>query len=327
MQSDFPLSTFRFGDMSDNPADPVTPHLPVLYQPSIDALQPHDGGRYVDATIGAGGHASGILAGSSPSGLLLGMDRDEIALAIAREKLAGFEDRVFLRHSSYVNMETEVGNLGWTDVDGILMDLGLSSMQLDTPERGFSFRTDNPLDMRFDPTSGISASDLINTTREEEISRILWEYGEEPKSRQIAAAIIRNRPVTTTGQLAGLVARVYGPRRGEHHPATRTFQAVRIAVNDELGGLQKILPVAIRLLKQGGRLAIITFHSLEDRMVKQFFQRESHDCLCPPNQPVCTCGHKAVIRLVQRKPVCPTEEEIKRNPRSRSAKLRIAEKL
>ncbi len=313
--------------MPEHSPDPTTPHFPVLYQPSIDALQPHDGGRYVDATIGAGGHASGILQSSSPTGLLLGLDRDENALSIASRKLAGFKDRVFLKHSSYVNMETEVGNLGWTDIDGILMDLGLSSMQLDTPERGFSFRTDSPLDMRFDPTSGMSAADLINTFREEEISRILWSFGEEPKSRQIAAAIVRNRPVLTTGQLAGLVSRVYGSHRGEHHPATRTFQAIRIAVNDELGGLQKILPVAVTLLKPGGRLAIITFHSLEDRMVKQFFQRESRDCLCPPSQPVCTCGHKAIIRMVQRKPVNPTAEEIHSNPRSRSAKLRIAEKL
>ncbi|NLF51703.1 MAG: 16S rRNA (cytosine(1402)-N(4))-methyltransferase RsmH [Leptolinea sp.] len=313
--------------MSDSSTERTTPHLPVLYQPSIDALQPHDGGRYVDATIGAGGHASGILEMSSPSGLLLGLDRDEHALAIARKRLSEFGNRVFLSHSSYVNMETEVGNLGWSNVDGILMDLGLSSMQLDTPERGFSFRTDNPLDMRFDLTSGMSASDIINTIREEELSRLLWEFGEEPKSRQIASAIVRNRPVMTTGQLASLVARVYGSHRGEHHPATRTFQAIRIAVNDELGGLQRTLPNAIKLLKPGSRLAIITFHSLEDRMVKQFFQRESRDCLCPPAQPICTCGHKAVIRLVQRKPINPEKEEIRSNPRSRSAKLRVAEKL
>ena len=224
-------------------------------------------------------------------------------------------------------MKTEVGNLGWPSVDGILMDLGLSSMQLDTPERGFSFRTDTPLDMRFDQSAGLSAADLVNTFREDEIADIIWEYGEEPKSRKIASAIVRNRPITTTGQLAALVARVYGPNRGEHHPATRTFQAIRIAVNDELGTLQKTLPDAISLLKPGGRLAIITFHSLEDRIVKHYFQMESKDCLCPPSQPVCTCGHKASIKMVQRKPVNPTPEEIKDNPRSRSARLRIAEKL
>ena len=209
-------------------------------------------------------------------------------------------------------MKTEMENLGWSSVDGILMDLGLSSMQLDTPERGFSFRTDNLLDMRFDPSSGMSAADLINSYREEEIARILWEYGEEPKSRRIATAILHNRPITTTAQLAALVARVYGSHRGEHHPATRTFQAIRIAVNDELGGLEKTLPIAVDLLKPGGRLAIITFHSLEDRIVKHFFQRESKDCICPPSQPVCTCGHKASIRLVQRKPVIPTNEEIRK---------------
>ncbi len=304
-----------------------TPHQPVLYQPSIDALQPHDGGRYVDATVGAGGHAFGILELSAPSGELLGLDRDENALEIAGRKLEKFQSRVYLRHASYVRMKTEAGNLGWHVVDGILMDLGLSSMQLDTPERGFSFRTDNPLDMRFDPTSGLSAADLVNTYREDEISRILWEFGEEPKSRQIAAAIMRQRPIFTTGELAALVARVYGPHRGEHHPATRTFQAIRIAVNDELGGLQTTLPIAISLLKPGGRLAIITFHSLEDRMVKQYFQRESRDCLCPPAQPICTCGHKAILRMVSRKPINPTDGEIKENPRSRSARLRIAEKL
>lgn len=304
-----------------------TPHQSVLYQPSIDALQPHDGGRYVDATVGAGGHARGILFSSSPAGLLLGLDRDENALAIARDKLSEFQYRVFLKHSSYIQMKNETEILGWSFVDGILMDLGLSSMQLDTPERGFSFRTDNLLDMRFDPSSGISAADIVNSYREEELARILWEYGEEPKSRRIAAAILRSRPVTTTGQLAALVASVYGSHRGEHHPATRTFQAIRIAVNNELGGLEQTLPIAIDLLKPGGRLAVITFHSLEDRIVKHFFQRESKDCLCPPNQPICTCGHKASIRMVQRKPVIPTNEEIRNNPRSRSAKLRIAEKL
>lgn len=313
--------------MPRNSSGEETPHQPVLYQPSIDALQPHDGGRYVDATVGAGGHAFGILDHSSPTGLLLGLDRDENALAIARQRLEEFQERVFLRHSSYVCLKTEAANLGWLCVDGILMDLGLSSMQLDTPERGFSFRTDNPLDMRFDPTSGISAADLINTYREEEISRILWEFGEEPKSRQIASAIVKNRPIDTTGQLAALVSRIYGPRRGEHHPATRAFQAIRIAVNDELGSLQETLPIAVELLEHGGRLAIITFHSLEDRMVKQFFHRESRDCLCPPSQPVCTCGHKASIRLVARKPINPSMEELRNNPRSRSAKLRVAEKL
>ena len=313
--------------MPDSNEGPGAPHLPVLYQPSIDALQPHDGGRYVDATVGAGGHAHGILQASSPTGVLLGLDRDENALAIAGRRLADFPGRAFLIHSSYARMNTEVGNLGWPSVDGILMDLGLSSMQLDTPERGFSFRTDTPLDMRFDQSAGLSAADLVNTYREDEIADIIWEYGEEPKSRKIASAIVRSRPITTTGQLAALVARVYGPNRGEHHPATRTFQAIRIAVNDELGTLQKTLPDAISLLKPGGRLAIITFHSLEDRIVKHYFQMESKDCLCPPSQPVCTCGHKASIKMVQRKPVNPTPEEIKDNPRSRSARLRIAEKL
>jgi 16S rRNA (cytosine1402-N4)-methyltransferase len=304
-----------------------TPHQSVLYQPSIDALQPHDGGRYVDATVGAGGHAEGILISSAPTGFLLGLDRDENALTIARSRLSEFQNRVFLTHASYVNLKNEITRLGWTSVDGILMDLGLSSMQLDTPERGFSFRTDNPLDMRFDRESGMTAAILLNSYREDEIAEILWKFGEEPKSRRIAASIVRNRPITSTAQLASLVISAYGSTRGEHHPATRTFQAIRIAVNDELGGLEKILPTAIEVLKPGGRLAIITFHSLEDRIVKHYFQKESRDCLCPPGQPICTCGHRASIRLVQRKPVIPDKDEVKTNPRSRSAKLRIAEKL
>jgi 16S rRNA (cytosine1402-N4)-methyltransferase len=313
--------------MGDQGESSDSPHQSVLYQPSIDALQPHDGGRYVDATVGAGGHARGILLASSPAGLLLGLDRDENALAIAGERLSEFQNRVFLKQSSFSQLKTEIENQGWNSIDGILMDLGLSSMQLDTPDRGFSFRTDSALDMRFDATSGLSAADLINTYREEELARILWEYGEEPKSRRIASAILKSRPVTTTAQLAALVTRVYGSHRGEHHPATRTFQAIRIAVNDELGVLERTLPIAIDILKPGGRLAVITFHSLEDRIVKQFFQRESKDCICPPNIPVCVCGHKASINLVQRKPIIPTNAEIRLNPRSRSAKLRIAEKL
>jgi len=313
--------------MTGKDEGPDSPHQPVLYQPTIDALQPHDGGRYIDATVGAGGHAYGILLSSSTTGFLLGLDRDENALALAKERLSEFQPRVILKHSSYIQMNSEAEKLGLTSVDGILMDLGLSSMQVDTPERGFSFRTDSLLDMRFDTTTGLSAADLINSFQEEELARILWEYGEEPKSRRISAAIIHSRPITSTGQLAALVTRVYGSQRREHHPATRTFQAIRIAVNDELGGLEVTLPIAIDLLKPGGRLAVITFHSLEDRLVKQFLQRESKDCLCPPNQPVCTCKHKASLKLVQRKPVIPTNEEIRFNPRSRSAKLRIAEKL
>jgi 16S rRNA (cytosine1402-N4)-methyltransferase len=309
------------GEVSDSP------HQPVLYQPSIDALQPHDGGRYVDATVGAGGHAWGILQRSSPTGSLLGMDRDKNALDIAREKLNEFQSRVVLRHASYKEMKHELKQQNWNQVDGILMDLGLSSMQLDTPDRGFSFRVDSLLDMRFDTTAGVSAAEILNSTPEDELARILWEYGEETKSRRIASAIVSSRPVNTTAQLASLVSRVYGSNRGEHHPATRTFQAIRIAVNDELEGLRKTLPIAVDVLNPTGRLAIITFHSLEDRIVKQFFQIESRDCICPPRQPVCTCGHKASIRLIQRKPIVASKEEIQENPRSRSAKLRIAEKL
>jgi 16S rRNA (cytosine1402-N4)-methyltransferase len=307
-------------------------HRPVLYKETVAALQPKTGGRYIDGTVGAGGHARGILEASSPKGRLLGLDVDPQALELASRALAVFGDRVTLIRASYTTLTQQITEIGWPKVDGILLDLGLSSMQLDTPERGFSFQWDAPLDMRFDPTNPVTAAVLVNTLSEGDLADLLYRYGEEPAARKIARSIIENRPVLTTQQLANLVLSAQGKRpdrRGKKtiHPATRTFQALRIAVNDELQALENVLTQAVDSLTPGGRFAVISFHSLEDRIVKQFFRRESQDCVCPPKQPVCTCGHKATIRQVNRRPVQPQEYEITENPRSRSAKLRVAEKL
>ncbi len=306
---------------------PVRPHLPVLYQRVIRYLQPHSGGRYVDGTVGAGGHARGILEASAPDGLLLGLDVDPQALELAQAYLAPFGKRVILREASYTALEEEIRALGWEGVDGILLDLGLSSMQLDRPERGFSFREDAPLDMRFSPRSPQTAADLVNTLPEADLADIIYRYGEERRSRQVARAIVAARPIHTTRQLAEVVARVTGSGRPGIHPATRTFQALRIAVNRELENVESVLPQAIAALLPGGRLAVISFHSLEDRIVKHYFRRESRDCICPPRQPVCTCGHTAQVRVLTRKPVMASAEEREQNPRARSARLRVVEKL
>lgn len=299
-------------------------HRPVLYKEIIHALQPHSGGLYLDATVGAGGHASGILEASAPSGRLLGLDLDPAAIALAQERLSPFGDRAVLVQDSYTRLEEHLDRLGWGRVDGIVIDLGVSSMQLDTAERGFSFRDDAPLDMRFDPRQGVTAADLVNRLTAKELADILFRYGEEKRSRAIARAIVRRRPLTTTAQLAAVVASVVPG--GRVHPATRTFQALRIATNRELEALEEVLPAAIRALKPGGRLAVIAFHSLEDRIVKRYFRRESRDCICPPEQPVCNCRHHAVLHEVNRKPIRPQQVEVDANPRSRSSRLRVAQK-
>lgn len=303
------------------------PHQSVLYHEIINNLTPKPDGRYIDATLGAGGHAWGILDASKPGGKLLGLDVDPQALAIASQRLSDFSDRIFIRKNSYLSMQEETQQLGWDHVDGIVMDLGVSSMQLDTPERGFSFRSDGPLDMRFGDNTTISAAELINTASEAELAEIIWRYGEERFSRKIAKAIFHQRPLHTTRELAELIEKNVPAQRAGPHPATRTFQAIRIAVNEELKAVESCIPIAISLLNPGGRLAIITFHSLEDRIVKHQYRFESMDCICPPQQPVCTCNHKARIKVITKKPVEPSEDEIKINPRARSAKLRIAERL
>jgi 16S rRNA (cytosine1402-N4)-methyltransferase len=306
--------------------DEAREHIPVLYKEVLVGLEPRPGGCYIDATLGAGGHAAGILAASAPDGWLLGLDADPEAVAFAGGQLRHFGERVILQAANFRQIGPVALALGFGQVDGILMDLGISSRQLSSPERGFSFSQDGPLDMRMDPSQGRSAADLVNHLPQAELADLLWRYGEERNSRRIARAIIASRPVTTTKQLADLVERTVG-RREKIHPATRTFQALRIAVNDELEALNQALVQARDLLRPQGRLAIIAFHSLEDRLVKRFYQQESRDCLCPPEIPVCVCQHRATLRVLTSKPIRPTVDEIARNPRSRSARLRIAERL
>lgn len=300
-------------------------HIPVLLQPVREALTP--AARVIDGTLGAGGHTKALLeAGVSE---VLGLDIDLMALEIAHENLAAYGERAHLVHASYVRMKEEAHRIGWESVDGILLDLGLSSMQLDYPERGFAFMHDGPLDMRFNASgNGPTAAEIINYTDERELARLFFEYGEEAQSRKIAQAVIRARPLSTTRQLAKVIEQA-APRRREDkiHPATRVFQALRIATNDELRSIERALPLAINLLRPGGRLAVISFHSLEDRIVKQAFKHASTDCICPPKVPICVCGHKASARLVNKKPIVATEREIVDNPRSRSAKLRVVEKI
>ncbi len=302
-------------------------HTPVLYQPVLTALKLSPDGCYIDGTVGAGGHAEGILEGSAPNGCLLGLDRDPQALETAARRLSRFGERVMLHQGSYADMAAQAAALGWPEVDGILLDLGLSSLQLGDPARGFSFRQDGPLDMRFDPSQGLTAHDLVNEWDQSALAGVIFRYGEEPKARAIARAIVAARPIRTTLELAEVIEAAVGGRRGKIHPATRTFQALRIAVNQELEQLERGLSAAVGLLKPGGRLVVISFHSLEDRMVKTFFRRESQDCICPPDLPACRCAHVATLRLVTRKPIRPSDEEVRANPRARSARLRVAERL
>lgn len=304
-----------------------SPHVPVLYHEIINALAPYSGGQYIDGTLGAGGHAWGILNSSSPNGKLLGIDLDPQALVFAHQRLSIFRDRAFIRQGSYIQMTTFVQDLGWNFVDGIILDLGVSSIQIDTQERGFSFLYDAPLDMRFNNDSPITAADIVNSYSENELANIIWKYGEEKLSRKIAKLICENRPIKTTLELADLIKRAYPKKHHMIHPATRSFQAIRIEVNGELQAIETVIPQAINILKPGGVLAIISFHSLEDRIVKTIFRQESKDCICPPETPICTCNHKATIKEVNRKPIEASQEEIAENPRSRSAKLRIAKRL
>jgi len=303
-----------------------SPHLPVLYKEIIHALQPKQGGRYVDGTLGAGGHARGILEACAPDGQLLGLDVDPQALVIARETLAPYEHRAHLAQASYTTLSTQLKNLLWDSVDGIVLDLGASSMQFDTPERGFSFMQDAPLDMRFGPHAIQTAAEIVNNYAERELADLIYEYGEERDSRKIARAIVSKRPLHTTRELVAAIEAV-SPRRGDRvHPATKTFQALRIAVNEELSSIRTVLPQAVAGLRSGGRLAVISFHSLEDRIVKEFFREQSKDLINPPYEQIYKEERNAVLKEVTRKPITPSEEETKNNPRARSAKLRIAEK-
>ncbi len=304
-------------------------HAPVLYEEALDGLNLRPGGRYVDGTAGRGGHAEGILRRSDPDGQLLALDADPAAVAAVRARLAPFGTRAIVVQANFSSLEETARAQGWDEVDGVLLDLGLSSPQLATPERGFSFMAEGPLDMRFDPTTGTTASDLVNSLGEEDLARLLFEYGEEPRARRLARAIVEARRrgrLASTTELARLAERAIG-RRGAIHPATRAFQALRIAVNGELDVLAATLPRAVTMLRPGGRLAIIAFHSLEDRLVKRFLQQEMTTCVCPGAQPVCTCTHQPTLRAVSKGAIKAGTNEVRRNRRARSARLRVAERL
>lgn len=316
----------EFADLNDpGPAQ----HIPVLLQEILDGLALRPGGRYLDATVGGGGHAVAILTAAGPEGRLLGLDRDPEAAERAAQRLADFGTRAQVVHASYVDLGNRAAQAQILPLDGVLFDLGFSSWQVDDPRRGFSWRLDGPLDMRFDPGGAEEpASTLVNTLTEAALADLLWRYGEEPRSRRIAAAIVAARPIESAPHLVNVILKAIGRAPRERiHPATRAFQALRIAVNDELAGLEAALPQAVAALRPGGRLAVITFHSLEDRIVKHFFKAAAGACTCPPTAPICTCGRQAQVRGVTRKPLTPSAAEIAANPRSRSAKLRIVEKL
>jgi 16S rRNA (cytosine1402-N4)-methyltransferase len=319
------------GHSPQGEAAPSTRHASVLYEEALTILAPRPGARYIDCTVGGGGHAEGVLARSGPDGQLLGLDADPAALERVRARLASFGDRARLCHANFRDLGRCARAAGFDAVDGILFDLGLSSDSLEASGRGFSFRRDEPLDMRFDPTAGEPAAALVADSTEAELREILWRYGEEPAAGRLARALGRARaeaPLQTTGDLVAVVEKVLGRPRGRAHPATRTFQALRIAVNDELESLRTALEDAVALLAPGGRLVVIAFHSLEDRIVKQYLRAESGgECRCPPGLPVCVCARASRLRLATRKPVVPAADEIARNPRARSAKLRAAERL
>ena len=312
------------------------PHIPVLLDDVIAGIQPQPGGSYIDGTVGAGGHSAAILA-QADGARLLGLDVDTSALDIARERLAAYiqSGQVRLVHSNFERLDEVAIAEGFPQVDGILLDLGVSSMQLDRPERGFSFREDGPLDMRLDASGRETAADLVNTLPEEEIANLIYKYGEEKGSRRIARRIVEARergPITTTSHLEAIVygalgGKAAGRTRNPIHPATKTFQALRIAVNRELEVLENGLAAAVRVLRPGGRLVVISFHSLEDRIVKLFIRQEQKGCICPPEYPTCICERTPTLKAVNNKPIEATPEEARRNLRSRSAKLRIAERI
>ena len=311
--------------------DPALTHVSVLLDECIDALDIRPDGVYVDATLGGAGHSEQIVQ-RLENGRLIGIDRDDYALSRAAERLRPYDDRVSLVHSDFRELRSVLDGVGAKGADGILFDLGCSSFQLDDPERGFSYMHDAPLDMRMDRSRTYTAYDLVNTSAPEELVHILFDYGEERYSRQIVTAIVRareNAPIKTTGELARLIADAMpaAARREKQHPAKRTFQAIRIAVNDELSAINQALSAAIDVLNPDGKLAVISFHSLEDRIVKHVMEDAARGCICPPEFPVCVCGRKPRVTLCPKKPILPSDEECERNPRARSAKLRVCRKL
>lgn len=318
--------------MAASGGGPEAPHRPVLLFEAVELLAPERGGLFVDATLGLGGHSEAILT-ASPDTRVFGIDRDRDAIRLASERLAHFGTRFRAAHGNFREVSRMLDERGEREVSGVLADLGVSSLQFDTPERGFSFRHDAPLDMRMDAKGDEeTAAELLERLPEEEIARVIYEYGEERKSRRIARWIVERRergePLKRTGELAALVARAVGYKRGDRvHPATRTFQALRIAVNGELEGLDEFVETAVDLLQARGRLAVISFHSLEDRVVKRALRRLSGHCECGRRLPVCACGARRAVEVLTRRPVVPSEQELEENPRARSAKLRACSKL
>jgi 16S rRNA (cytosine1402-N4)-methyltransferase len=302
-------------------------HVSVLAREVVEFLQPQTGQRYLDGTLGGGGHTEQVLIESSPDGMVLGLDRDDRALLAAQERLNEFGARLCTRQASFAAAQEILHELNWHSVNGAILDLGVSSEHLDTPERGFSFRSSARLDMRMDRRQALDAHEIVNRSSVTELERILREYGEEPRARRIAAAIVRARPIETTDKLAALIAQVKGGRSGDRHPATQSFQALRIAVNRELEHLEHFLEHGYELLAPGARLAVISFHSLEDRLVKSAFRKWSRNCLCPPRVPTCTCGWSRKTKLLTARPVLPGAEEVRTNPRARAAKLRVVERV
>jgi len=320
------------GRAEEDPVAERPGHLPVLLDETLARLAPRGGDVVVDATLGQAGHAEALLEAIGPRGRLYGIDRDPAALEAAARRLERFGRAFVPLHGDHREVVRLLGDAGVERADRVLFDLGISSVQLGDAKRGFSFSVDGPLDMRMDPGSGRTAAELLADFSEDDLARTLWRFGEERRSRAIARAIVRRReqePLRTTAELAGLVERVAGPaaRRFRIHPATRTFQALRIAVNRELDELDSTVDDAVSLLRRGGRIAVIAFHSLEDRIVKHGLRALADRCVCPPRLPICGCGRESLVRILTKRPLRPSADEMERNPRSRSARLRIAEKL
>jgi 16S rRNA (cytosine1402-N4)-methyltransferase len=302
-------------------------HTPVMIPEIMQALNVQPGGRYIDGTLGEGGHSKEILKAATPGGQVLGLDADAEAIAVATERLNEQGDGFVGVNVNFRDIRATALKHEFVPVHGVLFDLGVSSLQLDRESRGFSFRRADPLDMRFSFDQQTTAADIVNGYAESELADVIFHLGEDRAARRIANAIVRHRPINTSLELAELIEKV-NPRRGKRtHPATRTFQAIRIAVNDELSALETSLEQAVSLLGQSGRLAVISYHSLEDRIVKNFIRKQASDCICPPGTPICQCDHLATLKVITRRPLIPTDAEIASNPRARSAKLRVAERV
>jgi 16S rRNA (cytosine1402-N4)-methyltransferase len=308
----------------------VSAHVSVLVREVIECLRPGPGKRYFDGTVGGGGHAEQILIESSPDGQVLAVDRDDTALGETQKRLGRFEGRVIARQASFADAKDILTEIGWNGVDGVILDLGMSSDQIDSPERGFSFRAAARLDMRMDRRQTVDARQIVNAFALDQLERIFRVYGEEPRARRIAQAIVAGRKqhtLETTAQLVQLIERIKGRGRRDHHPATQVFQALRIAVNQELQQLEQFLESGYETLRPGGRMVIISFHSLEDRIVKAAFRKWNRACLCPPRALSCRCGWSQKVKLLTKKPIMPSASEIHANPRARSAKMRAVERM